>query len=140
MGYLKLRHNFILVFDPFYPDIDHSNFGECDWTDFYQGAVEAFPPNAPLLRGKEMDLCMFIDGNHAGNKQRGISRTVFMTYMNMSLINWYSKRQSIIETSVFDTEFVAMSVRIEILCAIWYKLMIWVSSYLGHYMFMEIFL
>ena len=42
--------------------------------------------------------------------------------MNMSLIYWYSKKQSTIETSVFGTEFVAMKVGIKTLCAIQYKL------------------
>ena len=44
-----------------------------------------------------------------------------MVYMNMSLINWYSNKQSTIETSVFGTEFVAMKVGIETLCAIQYQ-------------------
>ena len=56
MGYLKLRHNSRLAFDPSYPDIGHSNFQECDWTGLYGDAVEAVPPNAPLPRGKEVDL------------------------------------------------------------------------------------
>ena len=68
MGYLKLRHNYRLVFDPSYLDIDHSNFWDYDWTDLYEGAVEAIPPNAPWPRQKEVDLCMFIDSNCAGNK------------------------------------------------------------------------
>ena len=45
-----------------------------------------------------------------------------MVCMNMSLINWYSKLQSIIETSVFGTKFVVMKIGIETLCAICYKL------------------
>ena len=122
MGYLKLRHNSRSTFDPSYPDIDHSNFWDCDWTDFYEGAVEAIPPNTPPPRRKVVDLCMFIDSNHAGNKQTRRSRTRFMTYTKMSLINLYSKRQFIIETSVFGAEFVAMKVGIKTLCAIWYKL------------------
>ena len=62
--------------------------------------MEAIPPNAPLLRGKEVDLHMFVDSNHAGNKQTRRSRTRFMFYMNMSLVNCYSNKQSTIETSV----------------------------------------
>ena len=50
MGYLKLRYNSKLTFDPSYPEIDYSNFWECDWKDFYKGAVEAIPLNAILLR------------------------------------------------------------------------------------------
>ena len=87
MGYLKLRYNSILAFYSSYPDIDHDKFWECDWTDFYEGAVEALPPNAPPPIGKEVDLRMFIDSRHAGEKQTKRSRTMFMVYMNMSLIN-----------------------------------------------------
>ena len=83
MGYLKLRYNSRLAFDPSYPNIDHSNFWDCDWTDFYEGALEAIPPNTPPLRRKEVDLHMFIDSNHAGNK-RTRSRMGFVVFMNMS--------------------------------------------------------
>ena len=38
MGYLKLRHNTRLMFDPSYPDINHSNSLDCNWTDFIDGA------------------------------------------------------------------------------------------------------
>ena len=67
-GYLKLKHNSRLAVDPSCPNINHSNFWECDWTDFNEGAVEAIPPNAPVPRGKEVDICMFIDSDQAGNK------------------------------------------------------------------------
>ena len=71
-----------------------------------------------------MDLYMFIDSNHAGNKWTRRSRTQFMVFMNMLLINWYSKKQSTIEKLVFGMGFVAMKVRIEALHAIQYKLRI----------------
>ena len=80
--------------------------------------VEATLPNAPLPREKEVDLSTLIDSNHAGNKWTRRSRTRFMVFMNMSLINWYSKRQSTIEASVFGAEFVAMKIRIKTLHAI----------------------
>ena len=63
--------------------------------------MEAIPPNAPPLRGKEVDLHMFVDSYHAGNNQTRRSSSRFMVYMNMSLINWYSMRQYNIDTSVF---------------------------------------
>ena len=106
------------MFDLSYPKIDHSNFQECDWTDFYEVAVEAIPPNAPWPKGKEVDLHMFVESNHAGNKQTRRSTSGFLVYMNMSLINWYSKRQSAMETSAFGTEFPNMKARIETLHSI----------------------
>ena len=65
---------------------------------------------------------MFVDSNHAENKGTRRSRTRFMIYMNMSLINWYSTKQSTMAPSVFGAEFVAMKVRIKTLHAIQYKL------------------
>ena len=51
MGYVKNRYNSKLVFEPSYPNIDHGNFWECDLTDFYEGAVEVIPTDAPLPEG-----------------------------------------------------------------------------------------
>ena len=50
------------------------------------------------------------------------SRTRFVIHMNMSLVNWYSKKQSTIETSVFKAEFVVMKVGVETLHAAQYKI------------------
>ena len=49
---------------------------------------------------------MFVNSDHAGNKQSRISRTGFMIYMKVLLINWYSKKQSTIEATVFGLVFV----------------------------------
>ena len=46
----------------------------------------------------------------------------FMVFVNMSLITWYSKKQSTIETSVFGAKFVAIKVGIKTLRAILYEL------------------
>ena len=86
MAYLKPIHNSRVVFDSFYPNIDHNHF----WEYFYEGAVDSIPSDPPPKRGKEVDLDMFIDSNHACNKQITRSNTRVMIYMNMSLINWYS--------------------------------------------------
>ena len=67
---------------------------------------------------------MFIDSNHAGDKWTRRSRTTFMIYMKMSLINCYSKKQSTIETSAFGAESVAVNIDAEILHAIQYMLRI----------------
>ena len=46
-AYLKNKHNSRMVFDPSYPDIDRTQFKECDWKNFYTTAKEAIPGNAP---------------------------------------------------------------------------------------------
>ena len=102
---LKLRSNSRLIFDPMEPDVGDSNFVECDWSDFYPGASEALPPNAPKPLGNGVMLRMFVDSDHAGDKVSRRSRTGFVIFLNYGMINWLSKNQSTVETSVFGAKF-----------------------------------
>ena len=47
MAHFGQKNNFKLVYDSTYPEIDHSIFKECDWTEFYRNTKEAIPVNAP---------------------------------------------------------------------------------------------
>jgi hypothetical protein len=123
MSYLKGRHNSRLALDPSYPTIDESKFNSnADWTAFYGDVTEAVPPNAPEPRGKEVDIRLLVDSDHAGDKSTRRSRTGYMIFCNMALIDWLSKRQATIEGSVFGAEFVAMKHGIETVRGIRYKL------------------
>ena len=84
-AYLKQKYNSRLAFDPTYPSIDMSDFKVCDWKQFYGDVAEAMPPNAPEPRGKDVDLRMFVDSDHAGEKMTRRSRTGFMIFMNTAL-------------------------------------------------------
>jgi hypothetical protein len=97
-------------------------FKQCDWKQFYGEVKEAIPPNAPPLRGKDVDLHMFIDSDHAGDKLTQRSHTGFLIYLNMAPIVWHLKKQSTIETSMFVAEFVAMKQGMEALQGLQYKL------------------
>jgi hypothetical protein len=108
--YLKSKSNSRLIFDSMEPDVGVSNFVECDWSEFYPGASEALP------------LQMFIDNDHAGDKVSQCSKTGFVIFLNYGMIDWLSKKQSTVETSVFGTEFCTMKRGIETLCGIHYKL------------------
>jgi len=121
-GYLKNKHNARMVFDPTYPTIDKDNFQVHDWKDFYGDVKEALPPNAPEPYGKEVDLRLFVDSDHAGDKRTRRSRTGFFVFLNSSPIVWMSKKQATIETSVFGAEFVAMKHGIETVRGIRFKL------------------
>ena len=68
MAHVGQKYNSRLVYDPLYPEIDHSVFKECDWSEFYRDAKEAIPVNAPEPCRKEVDICMFVDSDHAGDK------------------------------------------------------------------------
>jgi hypothetical protein len=83
---------------------------------------EAIPPNAPPLRGNDVEPCMFIDSDHAGDKLMQQSCMGFLIYLNMAPIVWHSKKQCTIETNMFDAEFVAMKQGMEALQGLGYKL------------------
>ena len=80
--------------------------------------------NAPEPQKKEVDIHMYMDSDHAGDKVSCRSRSGFLIYVNMALVQWFSKKQSTVETSVFSTEFVAMKQGIDALRGLRYKLRI----------------
>ena len=121
-NFLDKRHNARVVFDQSYPDLDMTAFKECDWKAFYGDVQEAIPPNAPPPRGKDVDLRMFVDSDHAGDRRTRRSRTGLIFYLNLAPITWYSEKQATIETTVFKAEFVAMKQGMETLRGIRYKL------------------
>jgi hypothetical protein len=51
---------------------------------------EAILPNAPLPRGKDVNLWMFVNSNHASDNLMQQSYTGFLIYLNMSPIMWHS--------------------------------------------------
>ncbi len=69
MAYLKAKHNSRLVFDPTYPDINQSSFHKCDWKEFYGDVAEALPLDTPTPLGKDVNIRMMVDSDHAGDKK-----------------------------------------------------------------------
>jgi hypothetical protein len=65
----------------------------------------------PLV--KDVGVHMMCDSDHAGDKRTRCSHTSFLIFCNMALIDWVSKKQATIETSVYGAKFVAMKHRIE---------------------------
>ena len=65
---------------------------------------------------------MFVDSNHGTDETKRRSRTGYFIYVNSVLVNWLSKKQATIETSVFGAEFVAMKQEMEAVRGLSYKL------------------
>jgi hypothetical protein len=65
---------------------------------------------------------MMVDSNHAGDKTTQQLHTGFQIFLNMLLNTWLLQKQPTIESSVFDTEFVAMKLGMEAPWGIRYKL------------------
>jgi hypothetical protein len=111
-----------MVFDPTYAEIEMSSFKECDWREFYGNVSEPMPPNMPEPRGKEVEVRLYVDSDHAGDQLVRRSRTGYFVYLNSAPLIWFSKRQPTVETSVFGAEFVAMKNGMEAVRGLRYKL------------------
>jgi hypothetical protein len=98
------------------------SFPQFDWTKFYGDVEEAIPVDMPESLGKDVDVRIMCDSDHAGKKRTRHSCTGFFTFCNMALIDWVSKKQATIETSVFGAKFFAMKHGIEKLQGLGYKL------------------
>ena len=123
MAYLRVKHNSSLVLDPTYVGIDYAQFNvDANWHAFYSDVKEALPPNAPEPLGKEVELHMFVDSDHAGEKTTRRSRTGYMIFINMSMIDWLTKKQATVEGAVFGARFVTMKHGVEELRGIRYTL------------------
>ena len=122
VGYLKGRHNSRLAMDPNYPTVHEDSFKAQDWSQQYGDIKESIPINAPPPRVKEVVLRMMVDSDHAGDKTDRCSRTGYMIFVNMLLIDWLSKKQATVEKDIFRSEFVAMTHGVETLRGIRYNL------------------
>ena len=76
-AFLRQKYNSRMAFDPTYLAIDMSDFKDCGWKDYYGKFKEAIPPNYPEERGKEVDLCGYVESNHTGEKNKEVSFWVF---------------------------------------------------------------
>ena len=121
--YLREKHNSRLALDPTYMEIYHDSFKKHKWVEFYDNIKEEITTDMPETRGKSVELRMHVASNHYRDKETRQSRTGFLIFMNIAFIQWMSKKQPTIETSVLDSEFVAMKHEMETLRGIWYKLM-----------------
>ena len=112
--YLEICHNAKLVLDPSYATMYMDWFEYHYWKPFYGQAKEAIPPDAPAARGKEVELCCYVDVNHAGDLKTHRLKTGLLIFLNKSPIDWYSKSQNAVEYVVFGVEFVAQKTTMDI--------------------------
>jgi hypothetical protein len=121
-AYLVLHHNTIVVFDPTYASVELGTFIKNDWKSIYGDVKEMIPSDAPVPHGKEVDLRLFVDSDHAGEQLTRRLRTGFFIYLNIAPLMWFSKCQPTVGSSVFGAEFVAMNNGIETCRGLHYKL------------------
>jgi hypothetical protein len=79
-----------------------------DWSySVYEGAREIVPEDAFELLGKPVKLISYVDANLFHNVATGRSVTGILHMVNGTPLDWYSKKQSTVETATYRSEFIA---------------------------------
>ena len=113
-GYVKkFRHAKLrfLVDAPDYsdlPDQDH------DWMYTVYGKVkEIVPSHFPAPKGKDVVLSTYVDANLYHDLVTGRSVTGILHLINKTPFDWFTKRQSTVETATYGSEFVAARIGVD---------------------------
>jgi hypothetical protein len=89
---------------------DYSSLGETRYKwdrSIYAGASEVTPEGTPEPLGKPVVCTSYVDANLYHDMLTGRSVTGVMHFFNQTPIDWYSKKQSTVETATYGSEFVA---------------------------------
>ena len=104
-----------MIDEKFFEKQDQSNsIYATDATDL----KEALPGNIPEQQDKGMTMSAYVDADHAGDPVTRRSRTGFLIYLNSVLMYWHSKKQTVVETSIFGSEFIAKKHYTEYICGL----------------------
>lgn len=102
-----MRHATIRIrtMEPDYSDIPEQFY---DWTTSVYGDVtELLPLDAPEPLGKCVTFTTYVDANLYHDMMTGRSVTGIIHLINQTPFDWYSKKQSTVETATYGSEFVA---------------------------------
>ncbi len=91
MSNLSQKQYSRLIFDPTYPKIDMGQFPQYNLTEFCGNVEEAFPVDMSKPLGKDVDVCMMCERDHARDKRTRCSCTGFLIFCYMALIDCVSK-------------------------------------------------
>eukprot|EP00934_Nitzschia_sp_Nitz4_P007498 Nitzschia sp. Nitz4//scaffold70_size99833//1423//3150//NITZ4_004580-RA/size99833-snap-gene-0.140-mRNA-1//-1//CDS//3329557090//7488//frame0 len=108
VGYLaKMRHGAIRIRTEL-PDLSDLPTPQYDWDrSVYSGAHEELSSSDPKPLGKPVQLVSYVDANLFHDVITGRSVTGTLHFVNQTPIEWFSKKQSTVETATYGSEFVA---------------------------------
>ena len=85
-------------------------------------AVKEEPSGALQQLGEPVSLKVYTNGDHVGDKLTRRSHTGIILMMDPTIMNWYSKKKNVVETSTFGAELTALRTALEMTEALVYKL------------------
>ena len=108
VGYLLFLPDGAIRFRTGEPDFSSLKDQEYDWTrTVYSGACEQIPHDIPKPLGKHVQTTHYVDANLHHDLATGKAVTAALHFLNQTLIDAYTKRQSTVETATYGSEFVA---------------------------------
>ena len=96
------------------PDFSGLPTNEYDWEQtVYGNCKEIIPTDAPEPKGKFVTVFHYVDTNLMHFFLTGSSVTGILSFINQTPIDWYSKKQSTVETATYGSELVAARIAVE---------------------------
>jgi hypothetical protein len=97
--------------EPDYSDVPDHQYG---WTyTLYGNTKEVLPKDAPEPLGKYVTLSHYVDANLMLDVMTGKSVTGILHLINKTPLDWYSKKQATVETTMYGSEFVAARICVD---------------------------
>ena len=114
VGYLKKYDVGGIRFRTCEPDYSHLVEPNVDWTYAVYGKVrEEIPTDIPRPLGKSVVLTCYVDANLLHDEVTGRSATGILHMMNMTPVDFTSKRQDTVETATYGSEYIAARIATE---------------------------
>ena len=100
--------NGTICFRTMIPDYSSLTIPEYGWEQSVYGNVkEIIPEDAPQPLGNEVVTTTYVDANLMHDVTTGRSVTAVLHFLNQTPVEWYSKKQSTVETAACGAEFAA---------------------------------
>ncbi len=110
-GYLKKFSNGAIRFRTGQPEFNGLVKQVYDWSNtVYEDCKDRMPTNLPKMLGNSVVTTTYVDANLLHCQVTGRSSTGILHIVNGTPIDWYSKRQSTVESATYGSEFVAARV------------------------------
>ena len=107
-GYLYKMNSGTVRFRTIIPDYSIITVPNHDWTKSIYGDVdEIIPEDAPFPYGKKVVMTTYVDANLCHDMLTGRAVTGVLHFLNQTPIDYYTKKQPIVETATYGSEFMA---------------------------------
>lgn len=109
LGYLKRTQEGAIRFRTEIPKHEDTFIEQkMDWSaSVYHGCKEDIPEDMPPARGKPVRLSTYVDANLLHCRATGRSVSGILHMVNGTPVDWFSKKQNVVDAAVYGSEFMA---------------------------------